>query len=399
MRPTHERSPALRTGPMRPPPIRHAVFGLALRTWADGEQDGHYRSGQAIIRQALGDPRLDSVLVSDPLRSWASRVSPRAGKVPSIGADPSRRLLQNYRLRRGFPGNPTEAEAVFARVERRLLRRLGPHPAVLVTSDPVQAALAHPEAWADVVFHAWDDFAEAPHPHHRAARELYLWAYDQMVERDVKVISVAERTAERIGTRRHHVVPNGVTAAEFERPGHPPEWFARLRTRVALYAGTMESRVDTAALAELAEALGPSWTVVMVGLVTEPEPFERLRTLPNVVIADSWHPRPQVLAMMGHADVCLMPHLDTALTRTMSPLKMYEYLAAGTPVVATDLPTIRSVSGRCRLIPPGAPWAPAVQQAGDGRRASAAEIDAFRAAHDWQARYREWRSYAFAGRG
>lgn len=398
MRPTYERSPALRPDPPARQPLRHVAFGLAMRTWADGAQDGHYRSGQAIVREALTDPGLDSVLVSDPLRSWASRVSPRAGRAPSMGEDPTRDLLQHYRLRRGLPRIPAEAEAFFGRVERRLLRRLGPRPTVLVTSDPVQAATADPDAWADVVFHAWDDFAEAPHPHHRAARDLYLWAYDRMAERDVKVISVAERTAERIGAPRRHVIPNGVTAAEFERPGQPPEWFSRLRTKVALYAGTMESRVDTAALTELAGALGPSWTIVMVGLVTEPEPFERLRTLPNVVIADSWHPRPQVLAMMSRADACLLPHLDTALTRTMSPLKMYEYLASGAPVIATDLPTIRKVSGRCRLIPPGAPWAAAVRQAAAGPRATAAEIDRFRAAHDWQTRYREWRAYAFAGR-
>ena len=47
-----------------------------------------------------------------------------------------------------------------------------------------------------------------------------------------------------------------------------------------------------------------------------------------------------------HGDACLIPHVINSLTRAMSPLKLYEYLAAGKPVAATDLPPVRGISER-----------------------------------------------------
>jgi len=42
--------------------------------------------------------------------------------------------------------------------------------------------------------------------------------------------------------------------------------------------------------------------------------------------------------------VCLIPHARTPLTEGMSPLELYEYLAAGRPVAATGLPPIVRVA-------------------------------------------------------
>lgn len=65
------------------------------------------------------------------------------------------------------------------------------------------------------------------------------------------------------------------------------------------------------------------------------------------------------------ADVLLMPFPDKPHYRNhMSPVKMFEYMASGTPIVATNLPTIREVLNdtNATLIPPEDPQslAPAV---------------------------------------
>jgi teichuronic acid biosynthesis glycosyltransferase TuaH len=47
----------------------------------------------------------------------------------------------------------------------------------------------------------------------------------------------------------------------------------------------------------------------------------------------------------------------------MSPLKLYEYLASGTPTVATDLAPVRRAGGSIVRVPPGGDFAGAVREA------------------------------------
>ncbi len=68
------------------------------------------------------------------------------------------------------------------------------------------------------------------------------------------------------------------------------------------------------------------------------------------IIFTGYRPPAQVPADLFAADVLAMPYGTRTLTPAgeetaawMSPLKMFEYLAAGRPIVATDLPALRTV--------------------------------------------------------
>ncbi len=258
---------------------------------------------------------------------------------------------------------------------------------------PVLAAVADQDRWADVVYYGWDDWLSYWRLRH--ARELMTWSYRQMAERQVRVIGVTEAIVDRIGSPRSAVVPNGISAVDHESPAPPPAWFAELTGPVALYAGTMQERVDVDALVRCAVDL-PAWTFVLVGPLQDPLLFAELSRLPNVHIRPS-EPRAAVLSMMAAAQVCLVPHRRTPMTEAMSPLKLYEYLASGAVVVATDLPPLRGVSERVLLVEPGAAWAPAVLAAARVPAASAGELASIRAEHDWSERYRTWRDAALSG--
>lgn len=67
---------------------------------------------------------------------------------------------------------------------------------------------------------------------------------------------------------------------------------------------------------------------------------------------------PCVAALLGEADVLVLPNVQTTISAAYtSPLKLFEYMAAGRPIVASDLPALREVVDEesAVLVEPGRP--------------------------------------------
>jgi teichuronic acid biosynthesis glycosyltransferase TuaH len=370
------------------------VLSLAFHTWADGVSRQMSWSSDRVAQQLCADPAVETLLVADPLRSQLARLRRRAVAADEgFPSGPRRRFVRPRRWRRTDSHDRSSAVRTYQRLDRWLADRneaLGWPEAVLVSCHPVLAAVADRSRWADVVYYGWDDWLT--YPPMAAARDLMAWSYDEMASRDVNVVGVTQAIVDRVGASRSAVVPNGISLADYASPAQTPGWFDALDRPVAFYAGALEDRVDVEALEDLARDL-PDWSVVLVGHMKDPARFERLLRRPNVIFHEL-QPRPTVLAMMAAADVCLVPHRRTPMSVAMSPLKLYEYLAAGTPVVASDLEPMRGLSDRCLLVEPGAELAPAVRRAAQLPRATAEDIARFRADNDWSSRYRDWATAA-----
>jgi glycosyltransferase involved in cell wall biosynthesis len=138
--------------------------------------------------------------------------------------------------------------------------------------------------------------------------------------------------------------------AEARRAGTPiPEDVARLPRPIAGYVGALDRyKLDFALLRAAAEA-SPGVTFVLVGPagVTDGTSAAELPRLPNVVHLG---PRPyaDLPAYLGAFDVCLVPHRVDGYSETNLPFKVLEYLAAGRPVVATDMPALRELGAAVR---------------------------------------------------
>jgi len=146
---------------------------------------------------------------------------------------------------------------------------------------------------------------------------------------------------------RVHLVPNGADLSE-TRPPRPPD----APDRYLLYVGALQpwQGVDVLlrAFARLTDLTG--LRLVVCSSVPRPRarPLHRLADRLGVADRVDWHytvPHAEVAAWMAHAAVSLAPLTASPrnLDQGCSPLKIWESMAAGSPVVASDLPAVREL--------------------------------------------------------
>ena len=137
------------------------------------------------------------------------------------------------------------------------------------------------------------------------------------------------------------LAPNAADFAHFSRAATEPldcpnNLMAIPHPRV-LFFGTFGPWVDTTLLAGIAQAR-PRWSLVLIGPPAGAD-VAGLNALPNCYLL-GWRPYDELPAFLQHSAVCLLPFTTNELTRAVDPVKVYEYLAAGKPVVATELPEL-----------------------------------------------------------
>jgi glycosyltransferase involved in cell wall biosynthesis len=215
--------------------------------------------------------------------------------------------------------------------------------------------------WAPrVTLFLTDDFVAAESL--RPWRDGYEAAWHAVRERALPVAAVSQTILDRVEpTGPAIVVPNGIEPSEWERPRPAPAWLGALPRPHLIYIGGLDDRVDVEQLRATAAAV-PGCTIVLVGTVFDSHHVAQLERVPGVVIRPPVG-RSELAALVGAADACLIPHRRTALTQAMSPIKVFEYLAAGRPVAAVDLPPLRGLGGRVILAPEPADFGEAVRGA------------------------------------
>jgi glycosyltransferase involved in cell wall biosynthesis len=157
---------------------------------------------------------------------------------------------------------------------------------------------------------------------------------------------VVVATAELLDARmrqlnpRTVLIPNGADVAHFARALDtdlpvPPD-VAALAGPVLGYVGGLAQWFDFDLVHRLATS-NAGWHVVIVGPVQRGlvETW-RIRQLPNVHYLGR-RDYATLPAYLARFDVCLIPFKVDAITAAVSPVKLFEYLAAGKPVVSTPL--------------------------------------------------------------
>jgi glycosyltransferase involved in cell wall biosynthesis len=380
-----------------PAPARRqdVVFTFFQSSWAHGAAHGFSFSDDRLADVLLRHPAVRRLLVANPYRSLAGRLTARVRRPddPKFPSSPSAHLHEPLRLRRTDPVKPRRAVSRYERSLKRAAARHGLERPAIITAHPLIAGFGD-FSWAGpVTYYAYDDWL-ASEPHRRWW-PAYEAAFARVRELRRRVVGVSERALARVEpTGPSAVIPNGVEPTEWMEIAAPPEWFAAKPKPRLLYVGSLDSRVDGDQVRAAAAAF-PTGSVTLVGTMLDEARFADLRAVENVEI----HPpvsRPEIVRLIGAADACLVPHVRNSLTAAMSPLKLYEYLAGGRPVAAVDLPPIARVEGRIVLVPADGDFAEATRQAVAMGPATEEERRRFVAENSWERRFDQLLDLAFA---
>lgn len=194
-----------------------------------------------------------------------------------------------------------------------------------------------------IVYDVTDDYAlYARHDRERSrcrSREASLAA-----RADIVFITSQElRKNQTLNARESIWLPNGVDYdlfAQASRPNfamHPR--LSELRKPIIGYVGLVSRWTDFELLAQLSER----WPdhVVMVGPV-HPDVRKKVEALKDIQWL-GFVPHQDVPRYLRGFDVCILPHEVSELRHRANPLKIWEYLATGKPVVSVALRMLESM--------------------------------------------------------
>ena len=188
-----------------------------------------------------------------------------------------------------------------------------------------------------VIYHCTADFSKLISEHAQLKQsETSLLGISDLVFATCR--QLADACA--VSNQNVHVFSNGVNFEAFQPNGDSvlaEQQILALNTRPIIgYVGGLHRFVDFQLLLELARSR-PDWSWVFVGPIQTS--LGELSRLPNVELLGQ-QPHEHLRKLIQEFDVCLVPYLNNAATATVVPTKINEYLAAGKPVVTTELPTI-----------------------------------------------------------
>ncbi len=230
---------------------------------------------------------------------------------------------------------------------RRATRRLGMHRPILWAYVPQAEALLEVLDPEIVIYHCVDDIAATPGIDAQTFRE----AETRFTRRADLVLASAPALAERLGKISGNVLyaPNvadtELFATALQDGPVDPELAKLAQPRIVFIGAVVSTKLDIELLVSLARSR-PDWSFALVGPVGPGDPradVSALEAEPNVHLLGR-RAYEQLPTVLRGADAGLIPYARNELTNSIFPMKVYEYMAAGLPVVATQLPALAEVT-------------------------------------------------------
>jgi glycosyltransferase involved in cell wall biosynthesis len=238
------------------------------------------------------------------------------------------------------------------RLRRRIeawLRRVGGDKPILWTYHPYILRLAKALEPAAIIYHCVDNIGAMPgiDSNQFDAAERKLLAHCD------RIFATSPALRDRcmaVAPGRTDYFGNVADVAHFATAREvgpiPPELAVIPRPRLAYIGVLSDFKVDFD-LVYYAAMRRPDWHFIFIGDEREGQrsgALARMCTRPNVHRL-GWRPYLELPNYLRGVDIALLPQKLNNYTKAMFPMKYFEYLAAGRPVVTTALPALVEFTG------------------------------------------------------
>ena len=283
-------------------------------------------------------------------------------------------------------------------LRHQLTRHVNFEHAVALIVSPAWVPWLDALPFRSVIYDCIDDL-EVMTPHSSLGPLFQAWE-SELIERSDAVVTTAPELAATIRSRCPktpiETIRNGVRSAEFiqrarntSRPADLPR-----SGPIVGFVGALYDWIDWQLIERMAERM-PECNFVFVGPRAAKPPTGPTKRLANLHLLG---PRAyaEVPSYIENFDVCWVPFVDSRVSRRAHPVKVYEYLALGKPVLSTPISDPAHFAEWIQI-------ATTDQEMEDGLRAALRQPkrDAdtrrdFAALHSWRQRALTYRDFATA---
>ena len=236
--------------------------------------------------------------------------------------------------------------ALLPRLVTRSVAKLGMHKPLFWSFVPQAEVLLEHLPAAQVLYYVTDDHAAKP----GIDAESFRAAERRFAMRADVIFASAPELVARLGELNDnvHYAPAATDTRTFAaaiEPGPIDPALASLpRPRIVFVGAILAATIDIELVARLA-MLRPNWSFAFVGPVGQGDPHtnvDALRQTQNIHLLGA-RPYERLPEVLRGADAAIIPYRLERQMRSVFPMKTYEYLAAGLPVVSTPLAALSDV--------------------------------------------------------
>jgi glycosyltransferase involved in cell wall biosynthesis len=213
----------------------------------------------------------------------------------------------------------------------------------------------------------------------------------ELIAASDRVIAASEALAERLkplrGGRPLATIRNGVDVAFWQQPDPLPEEYKEIPSPRVVYVGALDQWFDLQLVTALGAAL-PDVHFVLVGQ----RRFDLPAPLPSNLHWLGSRPREKARGYVQHAQAGIIPFKRNELIECVCPLKLYEYMACGLPVVATRWEELERMNSPALLATGADEWTRHLRTALESGKRNSQQLKAYAEDNDWEKRWQTWQA-------